>query len=158
MDNLKRSDSMPTSFFPPGTYDLFITHAWRYTDEWQQMVGLLDDYLPGKWRNWSIPWHDTSIDRYSDEGKDKLTQLLSGHISMSSAIILLPELIRTSGGEIWLDIQLTIAGQLVKPVIGVLPLDRGRFSVALRDKVKEIVPRDAAQIVRAVERLSAHPK
>ena len=41
--------------FPPGTYDLFLTHGWRYTDEWQGLVALLDDYLPGKWRNWSLP-------------------------------------------------------------------------------------------------------
>jgi hypothetical protein len=138
-------------FFRAGTYDLFLTHAWYYTDEWQGMVALIDEYLPGKWRNWSIPWFDTSIDRFSEDGKATLEKLLHGHISMASAILLLPEAGHTPDGRMWLNKQLTIATRCSKPIIGVLPPSNGTFPDHLKSHVSRIVSRDAREIISAVD-------
>lgn len=140
-------------FFPAGTYDLFLTHHWNYTDAWQGLVALLDERLPGKWRNWSIPWHDTSIERYSADGKAQLEKLLHGHISMASAVIVLPETMSTTDGRMWLDKQLTISRHYSKPMIGVFPLDDGPFPEVLKDQVRVIVRRNAVEIIDAVDRL-----
>jgi len=152
-------------FFPAGTYDLFLTHAWHYTDEWQRVVAALDGYLPGKWRNWSIPWHDTSIERHSAQGKAALEKLLDGHISMSSAILLLPEVRNLPDGAMWLEKQLRIAAHHSKPVIGVVQDEnslrrsllsslgiRSNFPVDLRGRVNEVSGRNAAAIIKAVDR------
>jgi hypothetical protein len=140
-------------FFRAGTYDLFLTHGWYYTDEWQGMVALIDEYLPGKWRNWSIPWYDTSIDRFSEDGKAALEKLLDGHISMASAILLLPEGGNTSDGRMWLNRQLTIAARCSKPIIGVLSQSNGTFPDHLKNHVSRIVSRDAREIISAVDQL-----
>jgi hypothetical protein len=140
-------------FFPPGTYDLFLTHAWRYTDEWQGLVALLDEYLPGKWRNWSLPWHDTSIDRFSDEGRAQLEKLLRGHITQASGVILLPETRERAEGRLWLEKQLALATQYKKPVIGVLPQSGVPFPDELVVHVSAIVPRDASMIIATLDRL-----
>jgi hypothetical protein len=141
-------------FFQAGTYDLFLTHAWYYTDEWQLLVAALDEHLPGKWRNWSLPWHDTSIDRYSVEGKAQLESLLNGHISMTSAIILLPELVKTGEGRFWLEKELQIGSKHSKPVIGVQPLRGDTFPEWLIPKTHRVVARDAGEIFDAVRTLS----
>ena len=150
-------------FFPAGTYDLFLTHAWHYTDEWQGLVALLDKHLPGKWRNWSLPWHDTSIERHTPEGKAQLEKLLHGHISMSSAILLLPETRNMPDGNMWLDMQLEIARRYAKPVIGILPTQsepkwfihrKPEFPEELRPLVREIAGRNAIDIINVVDRLS----
>ena len=137
-------------FFPAGTYDLFLTHAWRYTDEWQGLVALLDAHLPGRWRNWSLPWYDTSIERLSTEGHAELERLLHGQISMASAIVLVPETIGTTEGQTWLDIQLAIAGRYAKPIIGVRPRDGQPFPKELAERVDCVVGRDAGDIIQAL--------
>jgi hypothetical protein len=150
-------------FFPAGTYDLFLTHAWSYTDEWQGLVGMLDEQVPGRWRNWSLPWHDTSIERHTPEGKAALIKLLNGQMSMASAILLLPETTKLPDGQMWLEQQLEIAARYEKPVIGILPPDdenrkfyqrRPGFPEHLKHRVNELVDRDAARILQCVDRLS----
>jgi hypothetical protein len=142
-------------FFASGTYDLFLTHAWYYTDEWQALVALLDDFIPGKWRNWSLPWHDTSIDRHSARGRVQLDELLDGQISMAELVLVLPETARTNDGRMWLDKQLELSARHRKPILGVLAAESGEFPANLRPRVIEVVPRNATEIVRAVERFSA---
>ena len=140
-------------FFPAGTYDLFLTHAWNYTDEWQGLVALLDEYLPGKWRNWSLPWHDTSIDRYSEEGRAHLEKLLRGQIAQASCVILVPETMSRAEGRMWLDKQLALAVHYATPIIGVLPQNGGQFPDELARNVNAIVPRDPCQIIATLDRL-----
>ena len=140
------------SFFPAGTYDLFLTHAWHYTDDWQGLVALLDEYLPGKWRNWSIPWHDTSIERQTEGGKAALEKLLHGHISMTSAILLLPETRTMPEGKLWLEKQLKIGAHYSKPVIGILPHKNSVFPADLRHCVNDIAGRNAREIIETVDR------
>jgi hypothetical protein len=151
------------SFFPAGTYDLFLTHAWCYTDDWQGLVAMLDEHLPGRWRNWSLPWHDTSIERYTPEGRESLVKLLHGHISMASAVLLLPEIKKLPEGQMWLDKQLEIAVHYSKPIIGVLPQGevnswffRGKnaFPEDLRSRVQEITARNAIEIIKRVSALT----
>jgi len=141
------------AFFPAGTYDLFLTHAWYYTDEWQELVAILDGYVPGRWRNWSIPWHDTSIERHTEDGKATLEKLLRGHIRMSSAILLLPETRKMPDGKLWLEKQLHIAAEYSKPVIGIRARDNHRFPQDLAGYVCQVVDRNAAQIIAVANRL-----
>ena len=140
-------------FFAPGTYDLFLTHAWNYTDEWQGLVALLDEYIPGKWRNWSLPWHDTSIDRFSQRGREQLEKLLRGQIAQASGIIVLPETMDRAEGKLWLEKQLALAREFKKLVLGISPKNGTAFPTELAAFTAVVVPRDAAQIIAALERL-----
>ena len=142
------------AFFQTGTYDLFLTHAWHYIDEWQLLVAILDEHLPGKWRNWSLPWHDTSIDRYTVAGKAQLETLLDGHISMTSVVILVPEIVKTGDGRFWVEKELQIAAKHSKPVVGVLPLNGDPFPAALIPRTNSVVKRDAQEILEAVRALT----
>lgn len=140
-------------FFPPGTYDLFLTHRWQYTDEWQGLVALIDDYIPGRWRNWSLPWHDTSIDRYSDDGRVQLEHLLDGHISMASTVLVLPGTIDRAEGRMWMDRELSIAEKHSKAVIGVRSQGDTPFPDELIRHVHAIVERDARRIIKTVDQV-----
>ncbi len=149
-------DSTPnslTGFFPKGTYDLFFTHAWRYTDEWQALVAAFDEVLPSKWRNWSLPWYDTSIESHTDQGKLQLVQLLHGQISMASGVILLPETNDRVESRGWLERELVIAAEYAKPVIGVFKHDTGLFPDELMKHVDTVVRRDPKMIIEALDQL-----
>jgi len=142
------------NFFPKGTYDLFLTHGWRYTDSWQALVAAFDEYLAGRWRNWSLPWYDTSIESHTQEGRLQLELLLRGQVSMASAVIVLPEINDRPESRGWLVKELDLAAHYEKPVIGVLAQDGGRFPDELMPQVDEVVRRDPKIIIRAVDRLS----
>ena len=138
------------SFFSKGTYDIFLTHAWSYTDEWQSVVLILDKYLPGKWRNWSLPWHDTSIERFSSEGREQLGRLLHGHISMSSAVLFLPGPLNRAEGRLWLEKEMDVAAALKKPVIGVRLSPDTEFPPEFNNRIATIVNADGAEIISAI--------
>jgi len=138
------------SFFPSNTYDLFITHNYYYTDPWQGVVALLDEALPGRWRNWSLPWHDTSIERRSPKGRATLERTLRGQIGSAKMVLLLPETASTTDGKVWLETQLAIARELGKPVLGMRTLD-GDFPDSLRDATCEVIDRSAAAVLRAAD-------
>ena len=40
------------------TYDVFISHAWSYHDNYYRMVNFLNDAPRFNWRNYSVPEHD----------------------------------------------------------------------------------------------------
>jgi len=40
------------------TYVVFISHAWRYHEDYDRLVRTLNDAPNSKWRNSSVPRHD----------------------------------------------------------------------------------------------------
>ena len=40
------------------TYDVFISHAWKYPDDYYRIVEFLNKAPNFKWRNYSVPPHD----------------------------------------------------------------------------------------------------
>ena len=40
------------------TYDLFISHAWKYNEDYYRLVDMLNNAPNFKWRNYSVPEHD----------------------------------------------------------------------------------------------------
>jgi hypothetical protein len=43
------------------SYSIFISHAWRYDDDYTRMVNLLDRAPRFLYRNYSVPRHDPAI-------------------------------------------------------------------------------------------------
>ena len=58
------------------TYDLFISHAWRYHEDYDRLVTLLNNAPNFKWRNYSVPRHDPKIDPDTEVGFRKLKEEL----------------------------------------------------------------------------------
>ena len=50
-------------------YDLFLSHAWRYNDDYYKLEKMLKEASLFKWRNYSVPKHDPLIDPNSYAGK-----------------------------------------------------------------------------------------
>ena len=50
------------------TIDIFITHAWRYHQDWKNLVDLLNSHAHRGWRNFSLPWYDPALDPRTEKG------------------------------------------------------------------------------------------
>lgn len=99
------------------TYDIFITHAWRYHDDWNRLVMALDNAAPFKWRNFSLPWYDPAFSLNSAVGRDIISRSLEGQISPAHCCIVLQSVYDTASAQKWVTTELELARKFNKPVI-----------------------------------------
>lgn len=74
------------------TYNLFISHAWKYNNGYYKVVDWLDSAVANKefnYKNYSVPQHDPIIDPDTNVGKNQLKELLKIQIRPASAVIIL---------------------------------------------------------------------
>lgn len=99
-------------------YDLFITHAWRYHEDWTRVSEMLDK-LPGlAWRNFSLPWHDPAMDPNSEIGGKFIRDFLETQIIPVHGVVLLAGVYKVKSARRWLDMEIEMARKHDKPIIG----------------------------------------
>ena len=76
-------------------YDLFITHAWRYHDDWTRVGEMFDKSLGDSWRNFSVPWYDPALDPNTEVGKRLVHRWLEQQIVPTCGVIFCPASMRT---------------------------------------------------------------
>jgi hypothetical protein len=119
-------------------WDLFITHAWRYHEDWIRVSELLDSQEGLKWRNFSVPWHDPAMDPNTDVGGRFVRDWLETQIIPVTGVILLSSLLERGSAKRWVQVEVELARQYQKPIIA-LPA-HGQISV----------PEDALTLVDGV--------
>lgn len=132
-------------------YDLFITHAWRYHEDWTKLSEMLDR-VPGlSWRNFSLPWHDPAMDPNSEVGGKFIRSFLENQIVPVHGVILLAGVYAVKSARRWLDMEVEMARKHNKPVIGVPAI--GETTVP--DEVAALCDRstawDAAAVISALD-------
>ena len=135
-------------------YDIFITHAWRYHDDWMRLSNLLDAEKSIKWRNFSVPWYDPALDPNTDLGARTIRSWIDGQIRPVIGTVLLDGVYAVKSTRRWLEMEVELSRSHNKPVV-VIPA-HGATSVspetlALADAE---VGWDALQVVGTLEKLA----
>lgn len=100
------------------TYDLFISHAWDYNEEYYRLVEMLNGAPNFKWRNYSVPEHDPLA------GGSQLRQQLRGQIRPVNAMLILAGMYVNHRD--WIQSELDLAREYSKPIIGIYPRGQER--------------------------------
>ncbi len=100
-------------------YDIFITHAWRYHDDWVRLASLLDAEKSIKWRNFSVPWYDPALDPNTELGARAVRNWLEGQIRPVMATVLLDSVYAVKSARKWIDLEVEISRAHAKPVIAI---------------------------------------
>jgi len=132
-------------------YDLFITHAWRYHDDWNQLSELLNAHPGLEWRNFSVPWYDPAMDPNTPVGYKFVTHWLEGQIIPCTAVLFLSGVYALKSTRKWLDMEVEMARRHGKPIIGVPHSETGEFLEEARPLVDEVTTWDAAAIIARVD-------
>lgn len=134
------------------TYDIFITHAWRYHEDWTRMGELLDaaDWL--EWRNFSLPWHDPALDANTELGGNMIRTSLEKQVIPVVAVILLSGVYASGSGRKWLDIELDYSRRHDKPVIAVPRFGESEVPSDVREAAHAVCGWDAREIISAIDR------
>jgi hypothetical protein len=133
------------------TYDLFVTHAWRYHEDWTKFCELLDQTPGLAWRNFSLPWHDPAMSPNSAVGGAFIRDFLETQIIPVHGVILLAGVYAIKSAQGWLDLEIDFARKHNKPIIAIPPL--GELAVA--DEIRALCDKsaawDAEKVIAALE-------
>ncbi|MGY2067018.1 TIR domain-containing protein [Blastococcus sp. SYSU DS0619] len=132
------------------TYNLFISHAWDYSDAYEQAVGLLSGSSYFSWKNYSAPTARPAVPAGRRATKAELTQELKDQIRGTHAVIVIAGMYVAQSD--WIQTEIDIASGWGKPVIGLKPRGANRTPVAVSDAAVELVGWTTASLVAAVRR------
>jgi hypothetical protein len=134
------------------TYDLFISHAWRYNDEYYRLVGMLNAANNFKYRNYSVPEHDPKIDPDSDAGKRNLLVGLDNQVRPVNCVLILAGMY--AHYSYWINKEIELAQKYYKPIIGVIPWGQTNTPKVVQDAAIEMVRWNTDSIIDAIRRNS----
>ncbi|MBI2358799.1 MAG: TIR domain-containing protein [Deltaproteobacteria bacterium] len=134
-------------------YDLFITHAWRYHEDWTKICDMLNA-VPGlAWRNFSLPWHDPAMDPNSEIGGKFIRDSLETQIIPAHGVIVLAGVYRVKSARRWLDLEVEMARTHNKPIIGMPPIGEALVSDEVKALCDATVGWDAAALIAALDEI-----
>lgn len=129
-------------------YHIFISHSWKYADQYKRVKEFLDNTNCFKYTDYSVPT-DNPLD--FDTNKELRNQI-SNRIANSSCVIIL------SGMYVpyskWIDFEIDTARAMNKPIIGVMPWGQERIPAKVFDNADTMVGWNANSVVSAVREYS----
>lgn len=134
------------------TYDLFISHAWRYNKSYYDLVELLKNANYFSWRNYSVPEHDPVIDPDTPAGKKKLTEALKAQIKPVNCVLIISGMYAAYSE--WIQTEIDLALSYPKPIIAVRPWGQERVPTAVQNAAKTTVGWNTDSIVKAIREYS----
>lgn len=127
-------------------YHLFISHAWKYDDDYRRLVNLLNTAPHFRWSNYSVPQHNP-LDANNTR---KLEKELQDQIRPSSVVLVI------SGMYVnyreWIEYEIEVAEHYGKPIVGIRPRGAERIPVLVNKAAKEMVNWNTNSIVAAIRR------
>lgn len=133
-------------------YHLFISHAWRYSDDYERLVNLLRDASYFECCDYSIS-QDKSIAPTGVYIPDvEILQAIERQIQLSSVVVVL--LGMYAAYHEWMKMEMAIARAHGKKIIGIRPCSQQRIPQEARDRCNVIVGWNTASITSAIRRFS----
>lgn len=126
------------------TYNLFISHAWKYNEDYDRLVGLLNSASNFSWKNYSV-----SIDNPLAGGsKKKLAEEITQQISLASVVLIITGMY-VSYRE-WIKFEIDRADQFNKPIVGIQPWGSTNVPFEVKRSAWKIVGWNTQSVVKAV--------
>ncbi|WP_420547902.1 TIR domain-containing protein [Curvivirga sp.] len=96
---------------------IFITHAWRFHNDWNLLTSMMENIKETPWINYSVPWYDPAISTHTETGKLALKNMLFTQILPAEAVVFLEEPYQSKSSREWIDYEIEQARKLGKKII-----------------------------------------
>ncbi len=133
-------------------YNLFISHSWSYSDDYQRLVNLLDDRAYFTYRNYSAPKNDPI---HNAPNSQALYEAIKSQMAPSSVVIIMAG--KYSTFSTWIKKELQIAKRefvFPKPILAIKPWASSQVSSVVRENAIKIVNWNTESIVNAIREIS----
>ena len=132
-------------------YNLFISHAWKYSEHYYKIVQWLNEAQDEgffTWKNYSVPKHDPLIDPSSIIGQRTLKKELIDQMRLASKILILSGMY--SAYSNWINFELNTALRSGKYIIGIKPWGQERIPIEISNNVDKIVGWNKYSVINAI--------
>ncbi len=135
------------------TYNLFISHAWSHTDDYERLVNLLHAAPYFKWRNYSIPRNEPILNPGAIIARRwRLLREIDEQIRPTNCVLIICGMYVAQ--RFWCKEEIVIANNYDKPIIGIIPRGNERIPVAVQESAIKIVRWNTKSIVGAIRKYS----
>ena len=132
---------------PLRRYRLFVSHAWKYHDDYYRLIDFLDAAMYFKYANYSVPQHNP----FDLGNSTKLCEELRQQIRPVAVVVILGGMYVAYSD--WIQFEIDYATDLRKSILGVKPRGAQVMPRAVQDAADEIVGWNTSSIVSAIRRL-----
>lgn len=133
------------------TYNLFISHSWRYEKYYDGLIDLLKDAPYFEYKDYSVPSSDPLTIRNSRYYKSELENKIENQMRSCSVVLVLAGVFSTYSDSILMEVR--IAKKLGKPIVAVEPFGAERTSAYVKQEADRIVKWNTSSIVGAIKEL-----
>ncbi len=131
------------------TYDIFISHAWKYGDSYQRVINFLDETSYFKYRNYSAPKDKPLISSLLSVPDDDIKKKIYNKIRPVNCVLVISGMYVAHRD--WIKAEIEIAKSLKKPLIAIKPRGAQKLPQDIRQVCCEIVGWNRESIVRAIK-------
>ena len=131
------------------TYQIFVSHAWKYSDSYNTVIRWLEDAKSNgdiKYRNYSVPEHDP-VDANNTK---KLKEMLTKQISPSNIVIIISGMYFNYSS--WMDYEIDEAIRMGKTIIGLKPWGNEKIPKKIQDNAMEMVNWQSNSLIEAIKK------
>ena len=135
-------------------YNIFISHAWRYGEEYKRLVGLLDSAKLFHYYNYSAPREKPLQNLNATDAKTKgqIAAAIDRKISPVSCVLVISGMY--ADYREWMQYEIDKAVEMQKPIIGIEPLGQKRIPENVRSVANVMVGWNTDSIVKAIRNYS----
>ena len=127
------------------TYNLFISHSWTYSDEYDKLVNLLDDAENFSYKNYSVPKNDPIHHAPYDY---QLKAAIKNQMQHASCVLILAGVYSTYSK--WINIEIQLAKEMGKTIIAIEPWGAERTSLVVKQAADKVVGWNTKSIVNTI--------
>lgn len=128
-------------------YNLFISHSWTYSDQYERLVGLLDN-SDIEYRNYSVPKDDPVHNANNDR---QLKEAIRNQMKYASCVLILAGVYAAYSK--WINIEIELAKSMGKKIIAIEPWGSERTSQMVKSNADRIVGWNTSSIANAIRDL-----
>jgi hypothetical protein len=134
------------------TYDLFISHAWKYGSEYDRLINLLDNAPFFYYRNYSAPKDKPLISPSSSVRDQTILNKIKDKIKYVNCVLVISGMYAQYSD--WIQAEIDISKEYSKPMIGITPYGGQRIPTNVLIATKEDVGWNTQSIVNAIRKHS----
>jgi len=133
------------------TYNLFVSHAWDYSEDYKKVIEWLDKAKADKrldYKNYSDPKDDPIVDPDEETKKKRMKEKLRNQIRPSTIVIVISGMY-VAHSE-WIGFEIDTAVEMKKYIIGLKPWGQERVPTKVSDNADVMVGWNYESLINAI--------
>ena len=127
------------------TYNLFISHSWSYSENYNAILGLLNEAPNFTYKDYSVPKNNPIHNANNDS---QLKAAIRNQMQHASCVLILAGVYSTYSK--WINIEIELAQEMGKKIIAIEPWASERTSAVVKKAADVTVGWNTNSIIRGI--------